>query len=66
MFAAAQNSNGFKDAKVSQHKTVDADHGRVETRTYTVIQDVHWLQDNHKWPGLKSSSWSRASAKSLQ
>jgi predicted transposase YbfD/YdcC len=54
VFAAEQKANGFKDTTVSQHKTVDADHGRVETRTYTVIHDVDWLQDNHEWPGLKS------------
>ena len=53
VFAAEQKANGFKDTKVSQHKTV-ADHGRVETRTYTVIHDVDWLQNNHEWPGLKS------------
>jgi predicted transposase YbfD/YdcC len=54
VFAAEQKANGFKDTKVSHHKTVDADHGRVETRTYTVIHDVDWLQNNHEWPGLKS------------
>ena len=54
VFAAEQKANGFKDTKISQHKTVDADHGRIETRTYTVIHDVAWLQDNHEWPGLKS------------
>jgi len=54
VFAAEQKANGFKDTKISQHKTVDADHGRIETRTYTVIHDVDWLQDNHEWPGLKS------------
>src|SRR6201981_42886 len=54
VFAAEQTANGFKDTKISQHKTVDADHGRIETRTYTVIHDVDWLHDNHKWPGLKS------------
>jgi predicted transposase YbfD/YdcC len=54
MFAAEQKANGFKDTNISQHKTVDADHGRIETRTYTVIHDVDWLQDNHEWPGLKS------------
>jgi predicted transposase YbfD/YdcC len=54
VFAAEQKANGFKDTKVSHHETVDADHGRVETRTYTVIHDVDWLQNNHEWPGLKS------------
>jgi predicted transposase YbfD/YdcC len=54
VFAAEQKANGFKDTRISQHKTVDADHGRIETRTYTVIHDVDWLQDDHEWPGLKS------------
>jgi predicted transposase YbfD/YdcC len=36
------------------HTTVDADHGRVETRTATVSIDVDWLNESHKWPGLKA------------
>jgi predicted transposase YbfD/YdcC len=32
--------------------TVDADHGRIETRTATVSTDVAWLRDDHQWPGL--------------
>jgi predicted transposase YbfD/YdcC len=31
--------------------TVDADHGRIETRTASVSHDIGWL-DHHKWPGL--------------
>jgi predicted transposase YbfD/YdcC len=54
VFATEQKATGFKDTKISQHQTVDADHGRIETRNYTVIHDVDWLQDNHEWPGLKS------------
>jgi predicted transposase YbfD/YdcC len=53
LFAAEQKANGFKDAKVSRHETVDGDHGRIETRTYTAIHDVAWLQERHDWPGLK-------------
>ena len=48
-----QKANGFKDTSISQHKTVDADHGRVETRNTTMIHDVAWLQERHNWPGLK-------------
>ena len=33
-------------------RTVDADHGRIETRTSTVSTDISWLQANHRWPGL--------------
>jgi predicted transposase YbfD/YdcC len=53
VFAAEQKANGFKDTKVSRHQTVDGDHGRIETRTYTAIHDVAWLQERHNWPGLR-------------
>src|SRR3974390_43942 len=40
-------------SKVTAAKpTVDADHGRIETRTATVSTDIGWLQDDHRWPGL--------------
>ena len=32
--------------------TVDADHGRIETRTATVSTNITWLQQDHHWPGL--------------
>ena len=53
LFATEQKAGGFKDTTVSRHETVDGDHGRIETRTYTVIHDVAWLQERHDWPGLK-------------
>jgi predicted transposase YbfD/YdcC len=31
--------------------TVDADHGRIETRAASVSTDIDWLKD-HAWPGL--------------
>lgn len=31
---------------------VEADHGRIETRTVIVSDDVAWLQESHGWPGL--------------
>lgn len=53
VFANEQKSKGFGDTTISAHETVDADHGRIETRKYTVIHDVAWLQARHDWPGLK-------------
>src|SRR5260370_14618464 len=53
LFAAEQKAKGFRGTKSTRHKTVDGDHGRIETRTYTVIHDVAWLQDRHQWPGLQ-------------
>jgi len=54
VLAAEQKANGFKDTTISQHETVDGDHGRIETRTTTVIHDVAWLRERHEWPGLQS------------
>ena len=54
LFVDEQKAEDFKDTTVSRDKTVDGDHGRIETRTITVIHDVAWLQERHDWPGLKS------------
>ena len=54
LFVAEQQANGFADTTISRDTTVDGDHGRIETRTTTVIHDVEWLQKRHNWPGLKS------------
>jgi predicted transposase YbfD/YdcC len=47
LFANEQNAKDFKDTTISRHKTVDADHGRIETRRTTVLHDVGWLQERH-------------------
>lgn len=53
LFANEQKTRNFMDTTISTHQTVDADHGRIETRKYTVIHDAGWLQARHDWPGLK-------------
>ena len=53
LFATEQKAKGFADATISVDQTVDADHGRIETRRVTVVHDVDWLQKIHQWPGLK-------------
>lgn len=35
-------------------QTVDGDHGRVETRTLRVSDEINWLEKEHSWTGLKS------------
>ena len=40
LFVDEQKTVDFKDAKVSRDKTVDGDHGRIETRKITVVHDV--------------------------
>ena len=54
VFVAEQKARDFKDTTISRHEAVDGDHGRIETRTITVIHDVEWLQSRHRWPGLNS------------
>ena len=53
LFVSEQKASGFVDTEISRDTTVDGDHGRIETRTTTVIHDVEWLQQRHSWPGLK-------------
>ena len=54
LFAAEQKARGFADTTISQDTTIDGDHGRIETRTTTVIHDVEWLRERHNWPGLNA------------
>lgn len=53
VFVAEQTAAGFPDSVSSRAETIDADHGRIETRTTTVIHDVGWLQQRHGWPALR-------------
>lgn len=36
----------------SQAKTVDGDHGRIETREAFICAETEWLRKEHGWPGL--------------
>jgi predicted transposase YbfD/YdcC len=31
---------------------IEADHGRIETRSAHLVTDLVWLQEQHHWPGL--------------
>jgi len=53
LFLAEQRANHFNDTTISRDRSVDADHGRIETRDVTVIHDVDWLKERHAWPGLR-------------
>ena len=54
LFANEQKADDFKDTMVSRHTSVDGDHGRIVTRNITVFHDIGWLQERHKWPGMKA------------
>jgi predicted transposase YbfD/YdcC len=52
LFADEQSAHGFADTAMTCAQTVDGEHGRIETRTLTVMHDVDWLRQRHNWPGL--------------
>jgi predicted transposase YbfD/YdcC len=54
LFVTEQKATGFADTTISRAETIDADNGRIETRTTTVIHDVEWLRKRHGWPGLNA------------
>jgi predicted transposase YbfD/YdcC len=54
LFIAEQKTKDFADTTISRAETIDADNGRIETRTTTVIHDVDWLRKRHGWPGLNA------------
>lgn len=51
-FADEQRQAGVKDTEISRAKTIDGDHGRIETRSITVFHDIAWLRERHGWPSL--------------
>jgi predicted transposase YbfD/YdcC len=35
-------------------ETINGDHGRIETRSVRVTDEIDWLKEHHAWAGLKS------------
>ena len=54
LFFTAQKESPFKDVAVSRHQTLGKDHGRIETRAVTALDQIDWLKKRHDWVGLKS------------
>ena len=46
--------NNFKDIAFDSYTTLDADHGRIETRKYTTVSEIDWLQGKENWKHLKT------------
>lgn len=44
--------NDFKDLSHQTSTTIDGGHGRVETRCFTVTDDVEWFEEKSKWKKL--------------
>jgi predicted transposase YbfD/YdcC len=54
LFFTEQKERKFADTAISRHQTLEKSHGRIETRTYTAIDDIDWLKERHDWAGLRS------------
>lgn len=46
--------NGAGAIRVSAYRSVEKDHGRIETRTYCQTDTIDWLEGKEKWAGLCS------------
>ncbi|RPJ79399.1 MAG: ISAs1 family transposase [Deltaproteobacteria bacterium] len=44
----------FKDISYDSYKTVEKDHGRIETREYRITSDIDWLFGRENWKNMKS------------
>lgn len=44
---------------IDYHRSVETDHGRVETRECWSTEDIGWLEGKERWRGLNSISMSR-------
>lgn len=47
-------ASGKQIGPLCYHETIDADHGRIETRKYWITTDIDWLHGKENWRGLKS------------
>jgi predicted transposase YbfD/YdcC len=54
LFFQDAKKNDFKDIVHDTHTSVDGEHGRIETRHYTTVADVHWFEEKGKWAKLTS------------
>ena len=53
-FFIEQKANNYANCTPSQHETLEKSHGRIETRTVTVVGAIDWLKERHAWTGLAS------------
>jgi predicted transposase YbfD/YdcC len=46
--------NNLKDVKYDYHEEIEKNRERIEKRRYWITTEVEWLNERHKWEGLKS------------
>ena len=53
-FFQISEETGFDGIEYETFETIEKDHGRIETRTYYLSQDISTLDPKHHWPNLGS------------
>ena len=53
-FENLQENKTKNSPRFDQFKTVDGDHGRIETLRYQTCSDIDWLQGKQNWANLKT------------
>lgn len=53
LFLDNARQHRFKGINGDYYETLDADHGRIETRRYWTVSDIDWLEQRHDWQNLR-------------
>ncbi len=54
LFFEDAGKNNFKGIPFDSHTTLNPEHGRIETRKYTTVSEIDWLQGKENWKNLKT------------
>jgi predicted transposase YbfD/YdcC len=54
MFFQEQLINDFKEITIDYYRTIDGEHGRIDTREYWTTSDISWLQGREDWQKLQT------------
>ena len=61
LYLQSQLQQGFQKSPHSFYKSVDGDHGRIESREVWVVDDVSWLRERHpNWQHMNSIAMVRS------
>lgn len=54
LYLETAREKDFENISFDYEKTIEKNHGRIETRRYWITENIDWLENKDKWSGLKS------------
>ena len=54
LFFADAFKKDLRGVAHDHYETIEKGHGRIETRSYWISEQINWLQKEHVWPGLRA------------